>query len=57
MFTERSEYVPTGTNALKPFPSCFVAAAAGGGLHSLVKALAVELAPIRVNAVCAGVVS
>lgn len=42
---------------MKPSPTYSVTAVAGGSVHSLTKALAVDLAPIRVNNICAGAVS
>lgn len=45
-----------GTVNLRPRKGWAVAASVTGAIESLTKALAVEMAPIRVNAVCAGVV-
>ena len=41
---------------LRPIKGWAVAASITGAMESLTRALAIELAPIRVNAVCAGVV-
>jgi NAD(P)-dependent dehydrogenase (short-subunit alcohol dehydrogenase family) len=46
----------TGTAGRRPAPGWAVAASICGAIESLTRALAVELAPIRVNAVCPGVV-
>ncbi|GAB7182934.1 SDR family oxidoreductase [Kitasatospora sp. Ki12] len=46
----------SGTAGLRPGPGWSVAASICGAVESLVRALAVELAPIRVNAVRAGVI-
>lgn len=46
----------TGTAAQRPGPGWALAASICGAMNSLVRALAVELAPIRVNAVAPGVV-
>jgi NAD(P)-dependent dehydrogenase (short-subunit alcohol dehydrogenase family) len=46
----------TGIAARRPGPGWAVAASICGAVESLTRALAVELAPIRVNAVCPGVV-
>jgi NAD(P)-dependent dehydrogenase (short-subunit alcohol dehydrogenase family) len=46
----------TGTAGRRPFPGLAVAASVCGAIESLTRALAVELAPIRVNAVCPGLV-
>jgi NAD(P)-dependent dehydrogenase (short-subunit alcohol dehydrogenase family) len=45
-----------GTVGLRPIKGWAIAASITGAVESLTRALAVELAPIRVNAVCAGVV-
>jgi NAD(P)-dependent dehydrogenase (short-subunit alcohol dehydrogenase family) len=45
-----------GVVGLRPVKGWIVAASITGAVESLTRALAVELAPIRVNAVCAGVV-
>lgn len=44
----------TGTVAYKPHKGWSVASAMGGATESLTRGLAVDLAPIRVNAVCPG---
>ncbi|MFF7993749.1 SDR family oxidoreductase [Kitasatospora xanthocidica] len=46
----------SGTAGLRPGPGWSVAASICGAVEALVRALAVELAPIRVNAVRAGVI-
>ncbi|MEU9042753.1 MULTISPECIES: SDR family oxidoreductase [unclassified Kitasatospora] len=46
----------SGTAGLRPGPGWSVAAGICGAIESLVRALAVELAPIRVNAVRAGMI-
>jgi NAD(P)-dependent dehydrogenase (short-subunit alcohol dehydrogenase family) len=46
----------TGVAALRPRKGWTVAASICGAVEGLTRALAVELAPIRVNAVCPGVV-
>jgi NAD(P)-dependent dehydrogenase (short-subunit alcohol dehydrogenase family) len=46
----------TGIAGRRPAPGWAVAASICGAVESLTRALAVELAPIRVNAVCPGVV-
>lgn len=43
-----------GINALRPIPGVSAVSAGNGGLMALVRALAVELAPIRVNALSPG---
>ncbi|HEX3383680.1 MAG TPA: SDR family oxidoreductase [Mucilaginibacter sp.] len=45
-----------GTIGLRPWKGWAVAASITGAIESLTRALAVELAPVRVNAVCAGMV-
>jgi NAD(P)-dependent dehydrogenase (short-subunit alcohol dehydrogenase family) len=45
-----------GTVGLRPIKGWAIASSITGAVESLTRALAVELAPIRVNAVCAGVV-
>lgn len=45
---------PSGIAAYRPAPKGPVVAAVNGAIESLVYALAVELAPIRVNAVSPG---
>ncbi|GJJ07034.1 hypothetical protein Clacol_001232 [Clathrus columnatus] len=44
----------TGTMAIKPVPTLSVITASGGAVHSLIKGLAIDLAPIRVNVICPG---
>ncbi|GJJ06991.1 hypothetical protein Clacol_001189 [Clathrus columnatus] len=44
----------SGTLAFKPLPTYSVAVAGAGALHTLTSGLAVDLAPIRVNVICAG---
>ncbi|MEU6321359.1 SDR family oxidoreductase [Streptomyces sp. NPDC047009] len=46
----------TGTAGRRPLPGSTVAASLCGAMESLTRALALELAPIRVNAVSPGVV-
>jgi NAD(P)-dependent dehydrogenase (short-subunit alcohol dehydrogenase family) len=46
----------SGVAAWKPFPNASIVAAANGALAAFARSLAVELAPIRVNAVSPGVV-
>ncbi|MFD9006923.1 SDR family oxidoreductase [Streptomyces sp. NPDC059582] len=46
----------TGTVARRPMPGTSVAAALAGAMESLTRALALELAPVRVNTVAPGVV-
>ncbi|GIG64316.1 SDR family oxidoreductase [Phytomonospora endophytica] len=46
--------ITAGFNAHRPAPGGAVIAAANGAVEALVRALAVELAPIRVNAVAPG---
>ena len=46
----------TGTTGLRPWKGWTVAASITGAVDALTRALAVELAPVRVNAVCPGVV-
>jgi NAD(P)-dependent dehydrogenase (short-subunit alcohol dehydrogenase family) len=46
----------TGIAGRRPGPGWAVAASICGAVESLTRALAVELAPIRVNAACPGVV-
>ncbi|MGH3247015.1 MAG: SDR family oxidoreductase [Trebonia sp.] len=46
----------TGTAGRRPFSGLAVVASVCGAIESLTRALAVELAPIRVNAVCPGLV-
>lgn len=46
----------SGLSAWKPFPGEAVAAASAGAMESLARTLALELAPIRVNAICPGII-
>jgi NAD(P)-dependent dehydrogenase (short-subunit alcohol dehydrogenase family) len=46
-----------GIVGLRPWKGWAAAASVAGAVESLTRALAVELAPIRVNAVCAGVIN
>jgi NAD(P)-dependent dehydrogenase (short-subunit alcohol dehydrogenase family) len=46
----------SGTVSRRPGPDLAVVASVCGAVESLTRALAVELAPIRVNAVCPGIV-
>ena len=45
-----------GIVSIRPWKGWSVAASIGGAVESLTKGLAIDLAPIRVNAVCAGMV-
>lgn len=45
-----------GIVGIRPWKGWSVAASIGGAVESLTKGLAIDLAPIRVNAVCAGMV-
>jgi NAD(P)-dependent dehydrogenase (short-subunit alcohol dehydrogenase family) len=51
-----SVVLTTGTAGRRPMPGATAAAALCGAMESLTRALALELAPVRVNAVCPGVV-
>jgi NAD(P)-dependent dehydrogenase (short-subunit alcohol dehydrogenase family) len=51
-----SVVLTTGTAGRRPMPGTSVAASLCGAMESLTRALALELAPIRVNAVSPGVV-
>ncbi|MFI6597991.1 SDR family oxidoreductase [Nonomuraea sp. NPDC050536] len=55
-YVRESITLTTGTAKDRPGPGWAVAAGICGAMESLTKALAVELAPIRVNAVAPGVV-
>ena len=46
----------SGLAARKGYPGFVVAAAANAGIEAVARTLAVELAPVRVNTVCAGVI-
>lgn len=48
--------VTGGTNTYKPLPGWTFAASAGGGLDGLVRGLAVDLKPVRVNCVVPGAI-
>jgi NAD(P)-dependent dehydrogenase (short-subunit alcohol dehydrogenase family) len=48
--------VTGGTNTDKPFPGWTFAAASGGSLHGLVRGLASDLKPMRVNCVIPGAI-
>jgi NAD(P)-dependent dehydrogenase (short-subunit alcohol dehydrogenase family) len=48
--------VTGGTNTYKPLPGWTYAASAGGGLDGLVRGLAVDLKPLRVNCVVPGAI-
>jgi NAD(P)-dependent dehydrogenase (short-subunit alcohol dehydrogenase family) len=45
-----------GMVAHRPGPGAFVSSAMAGGIEHLVRGLAVELAPLRVNGVCPGMI-
>ncbi|WP_394827853.1 SDR family oxidoreductase [Pendulispora albinea] len=47
----------SGIASRRPWPGWSTAASICGAMESLTRALAVELAPVRVNAICAGVVN
>jgi NAD(P)-dependent dehydrogenase (short-subunit alcohol dehydrogenase family) len=53
---EGSVTLTTGTVSKRPWKGWTVAASITGAVDALTRALAVELAPIRVNAVCPGIV-
>ncbi len=44
----------SGINAHRPVPGASMTAAVNGAVEAMVRALALELAPVRVNAVCPG---
>jgi NAD(P)-dependent dehydrogenase (short-subunit alcohol dehydrogenase family) len=44
----------SGVNAHRPGPGASMTAAVNGAVDAMVRALAIELAPVRVNAVCPG---
>ena len=52
----RLDHLTTGIAGRRPGPGWAGAASICGAVESLTQALAVELAPIRVNAICPGVV-
>lgn len=47
----------SGGVSVRPVPGTVAAAAAAGAVEAMARALAVELAPVRVNAVCPGLVA
>jgi NAD(P)-dependent dehydrogenase (short-subunit alcohol dehydrogenase family) len=51
-----SMVLTSGTVSRRPLKGWAIAASLTGAMEALTRALAVELAPVRVNAVCAGVV-
>lgn len=46
----------SGTSAHRPYPGSAMVAASCGAIESFARALALELAPVRVNTICAGFV-
>jgi len=46
----------SGTSAHRPYPGAAMVAASGGAIEAFARALALELAPVRVNTICAGFV-
>ncbi|QIN84613.1 SDR family oxidoreductase [Rubrobacter tropicus] len=46
----------SGTSSHRPYPGAAMVAASGGAIEAFARALALELAPIRVNTICAGFV-
>jgi len=46
----------SGTSAHRPYPGASMVAASGGAVEAFARALALELAPVRVNTICAGFV-
>lgn len=46
----------SGTSAHRPYPGSAIVAASSGAIEAFARALALELAPIRVNTICAGIV-
>ena len=46
----------SGTSAHRPYPGSAMVAASSGAIESFARALALELAPVRVNTICAGFV-
>ena len=46
----------SGTSAHRPYPGAAMVAASGGAVEAFARALALELAPVRVNTICAGFV-
>lgn len=56
--TPRSSIIfTTGTSAYKPPPDWSIVAGYFGGVHGLIRGLAVDLKPFRVNVVCPGMVA
>lgn len=46
----------SGTSAHKPYPGSAMVAASSGAIEAFARTLALELAPVRVNTICAGFV-
>lgn len=46
----------SGTSSHRPYPGAAMVAASGGAIEAFARALALELAPTRVNTICAGFV-
>lgn len=46
----------SGTSSHRPYPGAAMVAASGGAVEAFARALALELAPVRVNTICAGFV-
>lgn len=46
----------SGTSAHRPYPGSAMVAASSGAIEAFARALALELAPVRVNTICAGFV-
>lgn len=46
----------SGTSSHRPYPGAAMVAASGGAIEAFARALALELAPVRVNTICAGFV-
>lgn len=46
----------SGTSAHRPYPGAAMVAASGGAIEAFSRTLALELAPVRVNTICAGFV-
>lgn len=44
----------SGTSAHRPYPGSAMVAASSGAIEAFARALALELAPVRVNTICAG---
>lgn len=47
----------SGLSAHRPYPQSSITAASAGAIEAFARALALELAPVRVNAVCPGLVA